>query len=100
MGDAGEGLVDAESRLAERMEEREQEKRKARQGGNSGDPERFRQVESNRLAKTLVDAAHDVALDAALSMSTVSQQKIFAGDDLHEGVAAFFAKRDPVFSGR
>ena len=31
MGDAGEGLVDAESRLAERMEEREQEKRKARQ---------------------------------------------------------------------
>jgi hypothetical protein len=52
MGDAGEGLVDAESRLAERMEEREEEKRKARQGGNSGDPERFRQVESNRLAKT------------------------------------------------
>jgi enoyl-CoA hydratase/carnithine racemase len=55
---------------------------------------------SNRLAKTLVDAAHDVALDAALSMSTVSQQKIFEGDDLHEGVAAFFAKRDPVFTGR
>ena len=33
MGDAGEGLVDAESRLAERMEEREEEKRKARQAG-------------------------------------------------------------------
>jgi hypothetical protein len=52
MGDAGEGLVDAESRLAERMEEREQEKRKARQGGTSGDPERIRQLESTRLART------------------------------------------------
>jgi hypothetical protein len=52
MGDAGEGLVDAESRLAERMEEREQEKRKARQGTSSGDPERMRQLESLRLART------------------------------------------------
>ena len=52
MGDAGEGLVDAESRLAERMEEREQERRKARLGGNAGDPERTRQIESARLAKT------------------------------------------------
>jgi hypothetical protein len=52
MGDAGEGLVDAESRLAERMEEREQEKRRARQGAKTGDPERIRQIESLRLAKT------------------------------------------------
>jgi hypothetical protein len=52
MGDAGEGLVDAESRLAERMEEREEEKRKARQAGKGGDPERARQLESLRLAKT------------------------------------------------
>jgi len=52
MGDAGEGLVDAESRLAERMEEREQEKRKARQTAKSGDPERARQLESLRLART------------------------------------------------
>ena len=52
MGDAGEGLVDAESRLAERMEEREEEKRKARQGGKGGDPERVRQVESLKLART------------------------------------------------
>jgi hypothetical protein len=46
MGDAGEGLVDAESRLAERMEEREDEKKKARQIAKSGDPERVRQLES------------------------------------------------------
>jgi len=52
MGDAGEVLVDAESRLAERMEEREQEKRKARQGGKGPDPERARQLESFRLART------------------------------------------------
>ena len=52
MGDAGEGLVDAESRLAERMEEREQEKRQARMGPVTGDPERARETESLRLAKT------------------------------------------------
>ena len=55
---------------------------------------------SNRLAKTLVDAAQDVALDAALSLSTRAQQQIFDSDDLHEGVAAFVAKRDPDFRGR
>jgi hypothetical protein len=52
MGDAGEGLVDAESRLAERMEEREQERRQARLASASVDPERVRQTESLRLAKT------------------------------------------------
>ena len=50
MGDAGEGLVDAQSRLAERMEEREEEKKRARQGGKGTDPERARQVESLKLA--------------------------------------------------
>ena len=55
---------------------------------------------SNRLAKSLVDAAHDLPLDAALSLSTVAQQRIFDSDDLHEGVAAFVAKRAPQFMGR
>lgn len=52
MGDAGEGLVDAESRLAERLEEREQEKKVSRQIVRGGDPERTRQIESCRLART------------------------------------------------
>lgn len=52
MGDAGEGLVDAESRLAERMEEREQERRKGRQAAKGPDPEQVRQLESLRLART------------------------------------------------
>ena len=55
---------------------------------------------SNRLAKTLVDATQDGAQDAALSLSTAAQQQIFDSDDLHEGVAAFFAKREPDFHGR
>ena len=65
MGDAGEGLVDAESRLAERMEEREQEKRKARQGGASGDPERIRQLESTRLARTEMQRQLELTTNAA-----------------------------------
>lgn len=55
---------------------------------------------SNRLAKQLVDAAQDLPLDAGLSMSTIAQQQIFDSRDLHEGVAAFFAKRPPEFEGR
>ena len=64
MGDAGEGLVDAESRLAERMEEREQEKRRGRAVAPSTNPEVLRQLESCRLARTdlqrqLSTATHD-----------------------------------------
>lgn len=55
---------------------------------------------SNRLAKSLVDSALDLPLDAGLSLSTLAQQQIFDSRDLHEGVAAFFAKREPSFLGR
>jgi len=55
---------------------------------------------SNRLAKKLVDAAHDMPVDAGLSISTVAQQDIFDSRDLREGVAAFFAKRPPEFAGK
>ena len=51
MGDAGEGLVDAESRLAERMDELEQERQNARKRAKGGDPERAQQIESCRLAR-------------------------------------------------
>jgi ABC-type phosphate transport system auxiliary subunit len=75
MGDAGEGLVDAESRLAERMDEREEEKKKARQIVKAGDPERARQLESCRLARTEMQRQLDLAthqarrqqLDAAIA---------------------------------
>ena len=65
MGDAGEGLVDAESRLAERMEEREQERRKARQGAKGPDPEQARQLESLRLARTEMQRQLEVATHPA-----------------------------------
>lgn len=65
MGDSGEGLVDAESRLAERLEEREEEKKKARQVARTGDPERARQIESFRLAKTELQRQLDVTTHQA-----------------------------------
>jgi hypothetical protein len=51
MGDAGEGLIDADSRIQERMEELERERAKA-QLRDVRDPEVVRQLESLRLART------------------------------------------------
>lgn len=50
MSDSGEGLVDAEARLQEQMDAREQE-RKRKDGGLIKDPEKERERESIRLAK-------------------------------------------------
>jgi hypothetical protein len=50
MSDAGEGLIDAESRIAERMEELERERRE-RSSGELTDPEARRIVESLKLAR-------------------------------------------------
>lgn len=52
MGDSGEGLVDAEARIQEQIEEREAERR--RRGGSAPkiDPEKVRELESLRLAKS------------------------------------------------
>jgi hypothetical protein len=52
MGDAGEGLIDADSRLQERMEELEEGRRAAKSRKAQEDPERVRQRESLRLART------------------------------------------------
>jgi hypothetical protein len=51
MGDSGEGLVDADARIQEQMEEREAERRRRTSGQPALDPEKVRQVESLRLAK-------------------------------------------------
>jgi glutathione S-transferase len=50
MGDAGEGLVDADARIQQRLEEHEQERR--RRLLPVKDPDRQRTLESLRLAKT------------------------------------------------
>jgi hypothetical protein len=51
MGDAGEGLIDADSRIQERIEEIERE-RTAKQGPAVRNPEVVRALESLRLART------------------------------------------------
>lgn len=51
MGDAGEGLVDAEARIQEQIEEREAERRRRTGGSPAIDPEKVRELESLRLAK-------------------------------------------------
>jgi hypothetical protein len=50
MGDAGEGLIDADARIQERMEELERERTRTRTI-DKGDPEQARALESLRLAR-------------------------------------------------
>ena len=52
MGDAGEGLIDADSRLQERMEELEESRKAAKNKKPQEDPERVRSRESLKLART------------------------------------------------
>jgi hypothetical protein len=52
MSDSGEGLVDASTRLAERIEEIEESRKQARPAGPRVDPERVRERELLRLART------------------------------------------------
>ncbi len=51
MGDSGEGLVDAEAKIQEQIEEREAERRHRAGGQTAVDPERLREQESLRLAR-------------------------------------------------
>ena len=51
MSDAGEGLIDADARIQERMEELERE-REVTRGRNIGDPTKTHALESLRLART------------------------------------------------
>jgi hypothetical protein len=51
MGDAGEGLIDQDSRIQERMEELERERAKA-QVKDVRNPEAVRALESLKLART------------------------------------------------
>ena len=51
MGDSGEGLVDAEARILERMEEREADRRRTSGQAPKIDPEKVWEIESLKLAK-------------------------------------------------
>jgi hypothetical protein len=51
MGDAGEGLIDADARIQERIDDLERERLRTRRGP-ARDPEQVRALESLRLART------------------------------------------------
>ena len=59
MGDAGEGLIDADARIQERMEELERERRQEH-GKPVRDPEKVRALESLRLARTELERQREV----------------------------------------
>ena len=52
MGDAGEGLIDQDSRIQERMEDLAREKALRTGAKDTRDPEQVRAAESLRLART------------------------------------------------
>jgi hypothetical protein len=51
MGDAGEALVDTEARLQERIDQRNEERRRRQSRGDLGNPNRLRAIQSLRLAR-------------------------------------------------
>lgn len=53
-----------------------------------------------REAKRLIDVAMETAIEEGLVAETDASQRVFASDDMLEGAAAFFGKRDPVYRGR
>jgi hypothetical protein len=75
MGDSGEGLVDASSRLQERMEELQDSRRKTK-GESRLDPERIRALESLRMAK--------IDLERQLSMTVHEVRRLHLTNALAE----------------
>lgn len=64
MGDSGEGLVDAESRIQERIEELQRSREQARRPAVAN-PERLRKLESLKLARTEMSRQHDACTQPA-----------------------------------
>jgi len=73
MGDAGEGLVDTESRVQERMEELARERREKRRQ-HVRDPEAHRTLESLKLARAAM--ASQLAATAHENRRTVLLQAL------------------------
>lgn len=72
MGDSGEGLVDAESRIQERMEEREADRRRSAGQLPVVDVEKAREKESLKLAKA------ELTQQGALTTHPVRKKQIDA----------------------
>ena len=76
MGDAGEGLIDAEGRIQERMEELERERTRQNHGKIIRDPEKVHALESLRLAR--------MELDRQLLATTHERRKAQLNDAIAE----------------
>jgi hypothetical protein len=72
MGDSGEGLVDASSRLQERMEEIQDSRRMTKQGESRLDSERIRALESLRLAKIDLERQLSMTVHEARRMHLIN----------------------------
>jgi enoyl-CoA hydratase/carnithine racemase len=53
-----------------------------------------------REAKRLINLAIETEISDGLNAETDASQRVFATDDMLEGAASFFEKRDPVYRGR
>ena len=76
MGDAGEGLIDADGRIQERMEELERERSRKHSNKVTVNPEHIRALESLRLART--------ELDRQLSATTHERRRAQLADAIKE----------------
>jgi chromosome segregation ATPase len=75
MGDAGEGLIDADARIQERMEELERD-RKQQNSKTVKNPELLHALESLRLART--------ELQRQLEATTVERRRTQIQQAIHE----------------
>ena len=85
MGDAGEALIDAESRIQERIEELARA-RAERRGDTGVDPATVRQIESLRLAR--IDLRRQLGATTHVGRQHVLRQAI---DELDQRLAGLTA---------
>jgi hypothetical protein len=76
MGDAGEGLIDNDSRIQERMDELAREKRASAKPRDTRDPMQAQALESLRLART--------ELEGQLAATTHERRKAQLTDAIAE----------------
>jgi hypothetical protein len=91
MGDSGEGLIDADARIQERMEELERERTRKR-GRDARDPEREEALESLRLART--------ELERQLAATTNQRRRAQIAEAIEEIGRRMAARQAPAAPGR
>jgi hypothetical protein len=84
MGDSGEGLVDADARIQERIDERESERKRRGAAVPTANPEKVRELESLRLARAELErqataTAHPVRKQQIQAAIAEIDKRIAAG---------------------